>query len=157
MQGIHGLLHASVNNVFDYAQCGADRLVRQRLFRCRGLLEHKAHDLGAGRRPSNAQTQPEKVRRAQFLNNICDAVVAARPAACFQPHRAGRQIEFVVHHQNLARRDFVVMRQLGYRFTTVIHEGFRRQQPQLASTDTELRHLARETAFAFERLTTTRQ
>ena len=57
--------------------------------------------------------------------------MATMAATTFQAHRARRQIQIIMNHQNLSRRNAVKTGQRCYRLTAAVHEGQRLKQPRI--------------------------
>ena len=71
--------------------------------------QHEVHDFVLAARMAHADAQaPESV--ALRGDEVAQAVVSAVAAGFLEPHRAARQIDFIVRHQHLRRRDLVETR-----------------------------------------------
>lgn len=78
---------------------------------------------------ADPDTQSGEIAAAQALGDTAQAVVAAVAASLFEPHRARRQIQFVMDNQDLAQRKLVKTRQRRHRLTAAIHEYVRFEDP----------------------------
>src|SRR5882672_4781887 len=74
------------------------------------------------------------------------AVVAGIAAAALDPDLAGPQIELVMDHHDLARRDLVEAHRRKDRFARQVHKGLRAEQKPSLTGDHALRELALEAA-----------
>jgi len=63
-------------------------------------------------------------------------------AALFEARHAGRQIDFVMHHQDLLRKNALKCRHRLHCRAAAVHEGLRLQQPQFLIGHAHLRQLA---------------
>ncbi len=66
--------------------------------------------------------------------DVLEAIVPTQPATEFQPQLSRRNIEFVMHHQHLGRRDAKKTGQGADRLTGMIHIGLREQEPETGPT-----------------------
>ena len=101
-------------------------------------------------RMAHADAQaPESV--ALRGDDVAQAVVSAVAAGLLEPHRAARQIDLVVRHQHLRRRDLVETQHARNRPAAAIHEGHRLREPDLLAADAHARELRLVLAFEAER------
>src|SRR5260221_205020 len=105
------------------------RLDGRAVFR-RRLLQHVVGALGSRWRLAHAQAQAPVLMGAQALRDVLQAVVAGDAAALLQARRAGRKVEFIVHHQDFLRLDLEEPGDHLHRIPAGIHEALRQQQPR---------------------------
>ena len=84
-------------------------------------------------------------------DDVAQAVVSAVTAGFLEPDRAARQIDLVVRHQHLRRRQLVETQHARHRSAAAIHEGHRLHEPQLLAADANARELGLVFAFETER------
>ena len=96
---------------------------------------------------ADADSKPPEVGRAELPGNVAKAVVAGDAAAEFHLRFTGKEIELVVHDEDLLGCDREKARHAGNGPPRQIHEGLGLEQPQVAR---RLRHLRLELALAAE-------
>ena len=57
------------------------------------------------------------------------------PPRLLQAGDAGRQVELVVHHEHLLRRDLQVLAERAHGLAAAVHEAHRLQEPQRHARD----------------------
>ena len=130
MQSQHRLLHALLQDQRHDIGSLRDLLMQQPILGCGGTAEYIVGDLVARPWMTDADAQPpESV--AHDCDRIPQSVVSAMPTTFFQAQGARRQVEFVVHDQDLAGVNPVEPSDRGDRLTAQIHERGRFQQPEL--------------------------
>ena len=106
MQLQHRCLVIVLREERPHVEAARDRVIDQRLLlRARGMQYIVDDFLFRSRitRMPYADPQPPEVPAAQAFRNVLQAIVPAGPAAEFQARHSRREIEFVIHHQNLKR------------------------------------------------------
>ncbi len=96
---------------------------------------------------TDAETQAGKVLASRFRDRVTQAIMSTVTAAAFQPGRTGRQVEFVMDHEDLANLDFIETGDGGDCLTTEIHERIRFQQPDIFTIDARFCSLTVKFAF----------
>src|SRR6185312_13234468 len=90
-------------------------------------------------RMADADAQAVECAGAEMLEDVAQSVLPAVAAVEFQPHRAGRKVEIVVHHQHFLRFDIPVTQRARDRNAALVHEGGPLQQPHLLAADSRAR------------------
>src|SRR5690606_32589469 len=80
-------------------------------------------------RVADADAQPPVVVGVEVGGSVLQSVVAAEAAAELQPQLAGRDVELVVHDEDLGGLDAVEARQRADGLAGAVHEGLWHQQP----------------------------
>ena len=101
MQLLHRPLHVASEAQRQDLDAAADGLVDCRTIVGRGLLQHVVGDRVPVARVADAQAQAPVVVRAEALRDVAQAVVPGNAAALLHLGDARREVELVVHHQDL--------------------------------------------------------
>ena len=102
-------------------------------------------------RVPDTDSQPiEPVFPTQCADDIPDAVVAAVAASFPEPCHTDVKINLIVGHQHMLWLDLKELAQGSDGFSTVIHEGGRKQQFNVMSIDTDTAEFAEKFTFATE-------
>ncbi len=116
----------------------------------RRLTQHEADHRVPVARMADAQAQTPEVGRAQMSDEIAQAVVPGVTAAQFELGLTRRQIEFVMRHQNVLRRDFVEAGERADGLAGSVHIGAGLEQPKLMPLQTHPGDIAEKTALGLE-------
>ncbi|OQV66812.1 hypothetical protein AK51_01500 [Serratia nematodiphila DZ0503SBS1] len=99
---------------------------------------------------ADADAQAVEVRVvAELVLDVLQAVVATVAAAELDFGHAGRQIQLVVRHQDLAGFDAVEVGHRQHRFAAQVHEGGRHQQAHVVARQVQTGGVAEELALFF--------
>ena len=98
------------------------------------VVEHMAQYSAPVARMADAETHPPVILAEQRVD-AAQAVVAGGAAALLDAHLTGGEIEFVVEHEDVGRRDLVEARRRADRTAGFVHvcQWFQRQR--LAAAD----------------------
>ena len=119
-----------------HGEAAIDCLVDGVLLLAARRLQDEVDDLRAIARMADAQAQPPEIL-AEVRDDVLQSVVAGRAAAALQLDTARRQVELVVHDQDLVRQDLVEPRQRANCAAARVHEGRRFEQPALVVATTD--------------------
>jgi hypothetical protein len=98
---------------------------------------------------AHTQSQAPEVG-ANMRDDVAQTIVSARSATKLEPRFANRQIELIVRHQDLCRRDFYIVADRTHRQTAAIHIGHRLEQRDLVSAELNATDIALKTRVAAE-------
>ncbi len=131
MQGVRGLVPLAGDEARQFAQGVSNGLFDQHPFGLRRPAQDVVQHVAAVAGMADAEPQAREIVAAQMGDKVAQAVVSAVTAGPLQPHRARRQIQIVMHDQDLRQRNPVEPRQRRDRVAAAVHEGHRLQQPKL--------------------------
>src|SRR3990172_2723189 len=111
MQPQHRRLRVARGEQRPCVETARDCRFDQRLLLRPRRMQHISNNLllarGGVARMADADPQAPEIVAAEALGNVVEAVMAAGAAAELESYRAWRQIEFIVHDQNLLWLDLV--------------------------------------------------
>src|SRR6185503_9046593 len=138
MQPVHHLLGALGDQPRELRDRELDRLAHQALLHRACALEHVVDDLVAIAGVSDTDADPPEVL-AEVCDDVLDAIVPAGTTALLEARDAGRQVELVVHDENLFGRDLEVLGEGAHGLAAAVHVAHRLHEPQRRVRD---RHAA---------------
>lgn len=147
---MHGPPNLATEQFRHHRHGGDDCLFDRSAIFLRGLTQHIIGNQIAVTGVTNADTQSHKIAATQTLHDAVQAIVAAVTASLLEPYRTGRQIQFIMHHQNLLRRDFVKTGQRRHCHAAAVHKYIRLQYPAGESGQIRFTDLAVKTAAGLE-------
>src|SRR6185437_916158 len=140
VQSLHRLVEIARNRQRQHLPRTRDRVQHRILVRGGGIAEHPRRHAITIARMSDADAQAMKLAVAKLRDDVANAVLAAVAAVELQARGARRQIQIVVHHQQLLGRKLPVVQRRHDRAAAFVHERVGFDQPNLLAVD---RHAAR--------------
>src|SRR5471030_1080347 len=145
MQVHHRAFHLVVDREWHYSKRAFDRCIDYVLLLAPRWFQHKIRHIrfragtrGFGNeitRMADADPQPPILLHRQMRGNVLQSIVPAAAAAKLQLHRAGRQIEFIVCHQDFVGQNLEELRNGYYGLPRSVHEGLRLEQMDLLAIE----------------------
>src|SRR3990167_296254 len=99
---------------------------------------------------ADAEAQPPEIFAAEVRDNVLQTVMPAVPAAHLQARHSRWQIQFVVHHQHLCRRNLVELRQRADGASAYVHKRLRLEKQHLLSDQMAARRQTVKLGLALE-------
>jgi hypothetical protein len=97
-------------------------------------VQHVVDHLATIARVTYTDANAEKLAAAEMIDDVAQTVVPTVSSTLLDTVGAGRQVEFVVNHQDFLRRDLVVTRQPCHGLAAAVHKGLRLEQKNVTGT-----------------------
>jgi len=120
---IHGFLQPLNDKAGDGFAGPFDRLLHQRFFALRKRIQHKVSGFHAVWTRADSAAQAGESIVAKLLNHRFNAAVTAAAAIAAQADAAERQIEIVVHDQQMRKLHLVAIEQRANGCSAAVHVG----------------------------------
>ena len=144
VQGLHDRLEVAGEDRLGPLEHLPDRVVDEAPLLRAGPIEHVVDRVPAGAGATDAEPHPREVAGPEVGRDVTQPVVPSVAAAFLDPHRPGREIEVVVHHEDRGGRDPVVLRDPPDRLPAPVHVRRRLDEPYPACARRRLAGVERE-------------